>query len=250
MGYYWLYYLGIFGAYWLSSAGQEYFFNGLTLGKRSAGIRVVSLDGRPPSLMQCFGRNFLRLADGLPAFPLIFLFPDDSPIESIPQTLIMPTFLAGLVAMLMTQRFQRIGDLFAGTMVVEDEKYTIAEVPVFRDQELLSLALKIPMEFHPTREMLETLSLYVGRRVGFHHQRRLQMAGHLARPLIARWQLPADTNYDLLMGALYLRSVCEYQQVESMYADVEQETRNRNFLGAAISPGSPGDVSTAAETTT
>lgn len=225
-----------FVVYWLSSAGQEYYLNGETLGKRVCGIRTVSLDGRPPSLLQCFGRNFLRLADGLPAFPAIYLFPAEAPIESMPSVMIIPTFLAGLTAMLLTHRFQRIGDLFAGTMVVENQKYEVASVPVFKDRELLNLALQIPMDFHPTRELLETLSLYVGRRMGFHHQRRLQMASHLAKPLLLRWNLPVETNYDLLMGALYLRCVCEYSQVESMFSEIEHQQRQLMASGVYGNP--------------
>lgn len=229
--------VSVFVVYWLSSAGQEYFFNGATFGKRICGIRAVSLDGRPPSIAQCFGRNFLRLADGLPLFPVVYLFPQETTVEMVSQIFVLPTFLAGLISMMVTQRFQRIGDLFAGTMVVENEKYEVANVPVFKDRELLTLALKIPMDFHPTREMLETLSLYVGRRMGFHHQRRLQMASHLAQPLVKQWNLPSDTNYDLLMGALYVRSVCEYSQVESMLEEVEAGHRNQAFLNAGNSAG-------------
>ena len=70
---------------WLASA---------TLGKLLCGLRVVSLDGREISFSQSIKRNLLRLLD---AFPF---------------------YLTGFVAAALSPRHQRLGDLWAKTIVV------------------------------------------------------------------------------------------------------------------------------------
>ena len=69
---------------------------GATLGKRALGLRVVQTTGVPATFGQAVVRNFLRFIDIQP----------------------MPTGLVGLVACLASRRFQRLGDLAAGTVVV------------------------------------------------------------------------------------------------------------------------------------
>lgn len=72
----------------------EGFWNGQTLGKKAAGVRVRMVDGTPITFMAAVGRNLLRPADMLPG----------------------PYFL-GLLAMFTNPRSQRIGDIVAGTVV-------------------------------------------------------------------------------------------------------------------------------------
>ena len=71
---------------------------GATPGKRVAGLRVVQTTGSPITLGQAVIRNFLRFIDGMPFF--IYLF--------------------GLASCVATRRFQRLGDLAAGTVVIYD----------------------------------------------------------------------------------------------------------------------------------
>jgi uncharacterized RDD family membrane protein YckC len=69
---------------------------GATPGKRLAGLRVVQTTGAPITLGQAIIRNFLRFIDGMPLFFYLF----------------------GLTSCLATRRFQRLGDLAAGTVVI------------------------------------------------------------------------------------------------------------------------------------
>lgn len=76
---------------------------GATPGKRSVGLRVVQTSGSPITFGQAVLRNFLRCVDQMPYFA-----------AGIP-------FMAfGLVSCISTRRFQRLGDLAAGTVVVYD----------------------------------------------------------------------------------------------------------------------------------
>ncbi|MFD0895677.1 RDD family protein [Luteolibacter ambystomatis] len=79
---------------------------GATPGKRAMGLRVVQTSGAPITVGQAIIRNFLRFADGMPA-----------PLPMIPQFV---TYGFGLASCLATKRFQRLGDLAAGTVVVYD----------------------------------------------------------------------------------------------------------------------------------
>lgn len=69
---------------------------GATPGKRAAGLRVVQATGSPITIGQAIVRNFLRFIDGMPFF----------------------TYGIGLGSCLASRRFQRLGDLAAGTVVV------------------------------------------------------------------------------------------------------------------------------------
>lgn len=77
----------------------EGFWNGQTLGKKAAGIRVKMADGTAITWLASFGRNFLRTADIMPG-----------------------TYFAGLMAMFTTPRCQRLGDLIANTVVVIEKR--------------------------------------------------------------------------------------------------------------------------------
>jgi uncharacterized RDD family membrane protein YckC len=86
---------------WFYHVIFEYGKRGATPGKRIVGLRVVQPSGAPITLGQAVVRNFLRFVDGLPP----------------------PTYGFGLAACLLTKRFQRLGDLAAGTVVVYDRAH-------------------------------------------------------------------------------------------------------------------------------
>ena len=70
--------------------------HGATPGKRMLGLRDVQSNGSPITFGQSVIRNFLRFIDG---FPLV-------------------TYAVGLGSCLASKRFQRLGDLAAGTVVI------------------------------------------------------------------------------------------------------------------------------------
>ncbi len=90
--------LGWFLMDWLYPVVFEAGKRGATPGKRALGLRVVQTNGSPITFGQSVVRNFLRFIDGMPFF----------------------TYGFGLTSCLATKRFQRLGDLAAGTLVVYD----------------------------------------------------------------------------------------------------------------------------------
>lgn len=73
----------------------EWLGNGQTIGKRMFGLRVIADDGAPASFTAVLIRNLVRIVDFLPSF-----------------------YGIGLLAIVLSSRSQRLGDLAAGTFVV------------------------------------------------------------------------------------------------------------------------------------
>lgn len=69
--------------------------SGMTPGKKAIGLRVVHDDGTPVTWSSALIRNLIRTIDLLPAFNMV-----------------------GLVSMMCNNRFKRLGDLAAGTVVI------------------------------------------------------------------------------------------------------------------------------------
>lgn len=84
----------------------EWFWNGQTPGKRWLKLRVIRSDGRPVTFWEATLRNLLRSFDMMPA----------------------PFYSIGLISIFISRQDQRVGDLFAGTVVVRERA---AQAPTF-----------------------------------------------------------------------------------------------------------------------
>jgi hypothetical protein len=144
----------------------------------------LSTDGRAINAMQATLRNVLRTVDGQPG-----LF-----------------YLLGLAAATMNDRFQRLGDLACGTMVVVEERQWYGDVVRVDDPAAIHLAAELPAGFQPSRSLARALATYVGRRKNFSPSRRAQMAWHLGVPLRRLLNLPPGIDFDRLLCALYHRT--------------------------------------------
>lgn len=91
----WFVLLLMFVTEWFYHVICEVFFNGQSLGKKLAGLRVVQSDGSPVTAVSSFLRNTMRFAD----------------------TFIMLYHIA-LFTLCGTSGFKRIGDIVGGTLVV------------------------------------------------------------------------------------------------------------------------------------
>jgi uncharacterized RDD family membrane protein YckC len=184
---------------WFYGLVFEAYWNGKTPGKYLTKIQVLSVDGRPISAYQATIRNFLRLADMAPMMSLEAFDPDAPPIYWI------PTGLVAVLCMLFTQRFQRLGDLAAGTMVVVDERTWVPPNVKLEDPRVESLAELIPANFRMSRSMGRAIALYAERRSRMPMVRRMELSAILAKPLMKQFEFRDDTSPDLLLCALYYR---------------------------------------------
>ncbi len=117
---------------WFYPVFFEVFKNGQTPGKKSMGIQVVNEDLTPISWANSVIRNLLRAVDYLPTF-----------------------YLFGLVTMILNRKFQRLGDMAAGTIVV----YCNKDRPIKLDDHISPVAPETPL----TLEERQVISNFVTR---------------------------------------------------------------------------------------
>jgi len=98
--------LFVFLLFWGYFTLFEAFWNGRTPGKRVARIRVIQRSGRAISLFESMARNLVRYVDMQP----------------------FPMYAVGVIAIFSTRQHQRLGDLAAGTLVVQDR---VQEAPLW-----------------------------------------------------------------------------------------------------------------------
>ncbi len=188
-----------FGLDWFYGLFFETYWNGQTPGKWLTMIRVISVDGRPINAYQATIRNFLRLADFAPMVSLEIFAANAPPAYAI------PTFFISLICMTMTSRFQRLGDLAAGTMVVVNERSWVPTNVKLEDVRVVSLSEHIPPNFRLSPTLAKAIALYAERRNRISFGRRAELASHLAKPLLKQFNFRDDTSPDLLLCSIYYR---------------------------------------------
>jgi uncharacterized RDD family membrane protein YckC len=104
----------------------EVWMNGQSIGKKALGIKVLTLDGGQPSLSQYLIRWVFRLAD-FPTWLFAFIF-----------TGALPWYFAvllvgGIVCVVASKYSQRIGDLVAGTIIIDARTRTSWTDTVFTE---------------------------------------------------------------------------------------------------------------------
>ena len=160
----------------------EWLWNGQTPGKRLMKLRVIRENGRPITLWEALARNLLRIFDAVPGF-------------------VLPIYSIGLITIFMNSRDQRIGDMFAGTVVVRertDEAPTFAETFSNRISDLAFHRVQKRTDFKAnlaslTESEIEVVESFLRRRWDLSDRQRLWMAWRVALPLMYKLK----PNYDL-----------------------------------------------------
>jgi hypothetical protein len=124
----------------------------------------------------------------------------------------LPIFAFGFISMIISPRFQRIGDFVAGTMVVTEDKKWVHGLAKFQDPRVAELADLLPDSYVTPPSMARALAEFVDRRRVLPAQRVNEIASHLARPLLEKFNLPRDTNPDLLLCSLYFKTFINKQE--------------------------------------
>lgn len=141
----------LFVVYWFYPILFEALNDGRTIGKRVMGLRVLHESGAPVGWTAAIVRNLLRVVDMFPAF-----------------------YGFGLTSMMLDDRFRRLGDIVAGTVVVYDpappgESRRAAQAPL---PVPLSLVLEDQLVLQAFSERADWLTV----------ERQQELAG-LLRPL-------------------------------------------------------------------
>jgi uncharacterized RDD family membrane protein YckC len=151
----------------------EWLWDGQTPGKRLMKLRVIREDGRPITLWEAIARNLLRVFDAAPGF-------------------FLPVYSIGLIVIFMSNRDQRVGDLFSGTVVIRertDEAPTFAETfsnPV-SDAAFHRVQKKVDIDADVskiTESEIDVVESFLRRRWDLSERQRLWMAWRIALPLM------------------------------------------------------------------
>ena len=154
----------------------EIWWNGQTPGKRICGLRVVSDDGLPINWQQVAIRNFLRPVDQLPGL-----------------------YALGVAVMLIGSRWQRVGDLAAGTLVVLERPPTLP--PPARAK----ATVHVPTCVLRNPEMRRTVLLYGVKRNRLGKALALELVRPLLDTLIQAGALTTEDDADAMLIAWYHR---------------------------------------------
>jgi uncharacterized RDD family membrane protein YckC len=148
--------LAVFAVQWVYFVVWEG-LTGRTPGKSALRLRVVTTTGRPIHFTEAALRNVLRAADAMPN-----------------------AYVAGLVCMALTRRFQRLGDLVAGTMVILEEKARAAVAlrlwPRASEAELLAVPEHVALD----ADERAALELFLRRRSTLGGPREWELASTVA----------------------------------------------------------------------
>ena len=175
----------IFAGYFIAF---EWLWNGQTPGKRLLKLRVIREDGRPLTLWESIARNLLRIGDAVPGF-------------------VVPIYSIGLIVIFLSSRDQRLGDVFAGTVVIRertDEAPTFAETFTNRltDTAFTRVqkvgAIRANVGLLNERE-IEVVESFLRRRWDLTERQRSWMAWRIALPIMYKLKPgydPADFSYE------------------------------------------------------
>jgi uncharacterized RDD family membrane protein YckC len=161
----------------------EAIWQGQTPGKRFLKIRVIREDGRPIQLTQAVLRSLLRSIDDL--------------------------FFIGAFFIIFHQREKRLGDIVAGTIVIQEER-SPKQSPLAISEMGQNLALELPYMGHLDRLLPDDYAVvreYLLRRPTMEPQARSDLSLKLARQLRALMQLetiPANTSAEQFLEAVYV----------------------------------------------
>ncbi|HEX8749037.1 MAG TPA: RDD family protein [Pyrinomonadaceae bacterium] len=176
----------------------EWLWNGQTPGKRWLKLRVIREDGRPITFWEASVRNLTRIFDMQPTVIPILGF-----------------YSVGIISVFISRRDQRVGDLFAGTVVVRERE---SEAPTF-DQVFAGpvsdsayrRAFK-PVAFTAdlssmTESEIEVVETYLRRRWDLPDNPRQWMAWRVSMPLLYKlrptYDLPTFTYEGFLEELLH-----------------------------------------------
>lgn len=160
----------------------ETLWGGRTIGKRALRLRVVKEGGYPISFVDSVLRNLLRAADFMPFM-----------------------YALGVLVMARDERFRRLGDLVAGTMVVVEERERVGAplklVPPPQPVELEAIPGRPPL----AAEELEAIELFL-RRLGTLSPAREAELAAMVGPIFAKRIGVRVSDATRFLGLLHYRA--------------------------------------------
>jgi uncharacterized RDD family membrane protein YckC len=199
--------LALFAAQWLWFVVWEA-TRGQSPGKKWTGLRVLAENGRPIGWRAAAIRNLLRAADALPT-----------------------GYLVGLASMSASSRFQRLGDLAAGTIVIVPARVGAASPielePAAHPKELATLPDDVSLD----ADEREAIELFLRRRHTLGHAREHELASMIAGPIALRLGF-RHADPSRLLALVYDRAV-NVGRTEAPPSSFRARTRKERKEGGA-----------------
>ncbi len=186
--------------YWIVSEGC---FNGKTLGKYILGLRVISVDGTPITMTHSVLRNLLRAVDCQPGY----------------------FYQIAFWSSVTTNMFQRLGDLAAGTVVIQETKELRATSLLNKAPAVKHMVELFPADFRLVDSLRRTLTYYMMRRKDLTPARCQVLAKPLADRLTEMFSMPPELDPDMFLCAAYERLVLNDWENVDLLAENEQKQR-------------------------
>lgn len=183
----------------------EVIWNGQSPGKRIFDLRVVKVGGQPIGFFESVLRNLLRAADGVPPLSVV------------------GSYAAGSIAMVVTKRFQRLGDLAAGTVVILERRSWYAGVAApgrFVSSTLAPTDAASLRGVRLSNREKQLLADFIERHDRLHPERREELAAILAGPYAQR--LGLSLNGDATSFLLRLHASAAHRDAGSSAAPSPQ----------------------------
>lgn len=160
----------------------EGLWSGQTPGKRLLSLRTVKESGVPLTFLDVVLRNLLRGADWLPAFNVV-----------------------GFLVMAVDGRFRRLGDMVAGTMVVQEAKGRLGSALVISPAPSPAELEAIPASVRLSGAEMDVLESFLRRLGTLSPARELELAQMVA-PMFAERVGARYDNAVRFLAALFVRA--------------------------------------------
>ena len=193
----WLSALGgilIFAIFWGYYIVFEVTTNGQSIGKRALGLRVIKEGGYPIGFADAAIRNLVRIVDFLPFF-----------------------YGVGLLCMVISKNWQRLGDLAAGTLVIKTARTELKRASGGSHADNASISIP-PRDFlytawiQPalvTETEIRVIREYLARRRTLPGPRRLELARVIASPIVEKMGGTGSIGYDRFLEEVYMLKTSE-----------------------------------------
>jgi uncharacterized RDD family membrane protein YckC len=183
--------LVLFISEWFYGVLFETLMSGRTPGKYVLSIRVVRNDGSPGQLRDFVLRNLLRGVDFLPL-----------------------GFGIGVATMVMDDRMRRLGDMVAGTVVVNEDRAAVLGVvdiaPPVSEEERQSLPGRVDL----SREEFAVIEAFLRRRRRLSDERAEELAWLLGPSLSERTGVQSET-WERVLALAYARASGRDREAET-----------------------------------
>lgn len=158
----------------------EWFWNGQTPGKKLMKLRVIREDGRPITLWESMARNLLRIFDAIPGM----------------------FYSVGLIAIFASTKDQRVGDMFAGTVVVREraDEVTTFSTTFFdtsNDDAFRRVQKRVDFKANAdpiTESEMEVVEMFLRRRWILGQKQRIWLAWRIALPIMYKLRPKYDSE--------------------------------------------------------